>query len=600
MNLLFKNFAKLPVAFILTLFFAAYAVAQTTTHMAAIIYDTDQSLFSSFNHDSTEGTGIRRGIPKPTLVKNDKGVSKMEFNQSKNGWKAAEFSQAFNCTPNKTAMICYDMPFKKDSKNLWTFDSDYLCNDGTVDLEKPVATRCNSNAGSTYGFFPNRLNGLQRGINDATSLDASCTYTQCPSCADTVTAESWVPLNTTISRTCYEYGLSGTGATKAGCGTTSFGEGDFRDGDNPKIWDWNWSRPTLSRKNEYFCFETHADFTYEKGQEFFFSGDDDIWVFINNNLVIDLGGAHLAAPGYVALDSIGMPGRWQSPAQVSGLSSYPNYEPLVEGNEYKLDIFFCDRRRTMSNIRISTNINFNQTVSGREPGLYTQINPEGDEICLQEPSTSCAALKNGGAAPPICGVALAPRLSYKITVPDLSEIQLNASNDNCHWNPATTIGICYGGIYLIDGIVKIMEEHITEDYLIENGFELHAKVSGYDWLNVSEAIPVEPPSSSSGGTSSSSSLTSNPSSSSSGTYCKIANACIFVSTETCSALNGTAVPNCGEGTPIKPQTPKSKTLISMPQYYNLKGESLGSKKPAKTGVYIVRQNGANKLMVVKE
>jgi hypothetical protein len=36
-----------------------------------------------------------------------------------------------------------------------------------------------------------------------------------------------------------------------------------------------------------------------------------------------------------------------------------------------------------------------------------------------------------------------------------------------------------------------------------------------------------------------------------------------------------------------------------PVYYNLKGEPLGSKKPGKPGVYIMRQGSVSRTIVVK-
>jgi fibro-slime domain-containing protein len=83
-----------------------------------------------------------------------------------------------------------------------------------------------------------------------------------------------------------------------------------------------------------FCFELHTSFTYESGQVFEFMGDDDVWVFINKNLVIDLGGVHGSASDSVNLDSLG----------------------LTLGNTYQLDFFFCERHVVGSNLVISTSI----------------------------------------------------------------------------------------------------------------------------------------------------------------------------------------------------------------------------------------------------
>ena len=104
-------------------------------------------------------------------------------------------------------------------------------------------------------------------------------------------------------------------------------------------------------RNQHFCFESHATFRYKKGLRFSFRGDDDIWVYIDNKLAVDLGGTHLAAPGYVDLDKF-----------------VGNSGGFTVGTEYDIDIFFCDRRTTMSNVRIKTNMFIKQTT-----GLAKQV-----------------------------------------------------------------------------------------------------------------------------------------------------------------------------------------------------------------------------------
>ena len=104
-------------------------------------------------------------------------------------------------------------------------------------------------------------------------------------------------------------------------------------------------------RNQHFCFESHATFRYKKGLRFSFRGDDDIWVYIDNKLAVDLGGTHLAAPGYVDLDRF-----------------VGNSGGFTVGTEYDIDIFFCDRRTTMSNVRIKTNMFIKQTT-----GLAKQV-----------------------------------------------------------------------------------------------------------------------------------------------------------------------------------------------------------------------------------
>jgi fibro-slime domain-containing protein len=96
--------------------------------------------------------------------------------------------------------------------------------------------------------------------------------------------------------------------------------------------------PASDLHNFGFCMESHANFVYKKGQVFEFRGDDDVWVFINNKLALDLGGVHEALPGSVNLDTLG----------------------LTEGTTYPWDFFFCERKECSSSLRIKTTIYFKQ------------------------------------------------------------------------------------------------------------------------------------------------------------------------------------------------------------------------------------------------
>lgn len=89
--------------------------------------------------------------------------------------------------------------------------------------------------------------------------------------------------------------------------------------------------------NYHFTVElSDLEFIYTGGESFTFIGNDDAWVFINDQLVIDLGGVHTALAETVNLDELG----------------------LILGNEYNLDFFYAQRNTPESSFRIDTTIAF--------------------------------------------------------------------------------------------------------------------------------------------------------------------------------------------------------------------------------------------------
>jgi len=103
-----------------------------------------------------------------------------------------------------------------------------------------------------------------------------------------------------------------------------------------------------SGHNFHFTYQIAAQFGYKPGtnQTFSFTGDDDVWVFFDKKLGIDLGGVHGAAGASVNMDTL--------------LAGY------AEGN-YSFDFYFAERHTTQSNLEISTSLTL---VPVPEPSTY--------------------------------------------------------------------------------------------------------------------------------------------------------------------------------------------------------------------------------------
>lgn len=178
---------------------------------------------------------------------------------------------------------------------------------------------------------------------------------------------------------------------------------------NPKF-DWDISG---CRHNYSFAMKVSAQFKYVKGQYFEFRGDDDVWVYINNRLVVDIGGCHNPEEGAVNLDTIGQ----NNPAL-----------KLIEGREYPFHIFFSERNATGSNFKMRTSINLqtqktyypveNLTTDGTiSYTIYQLLTDESiscDVSSVTRVDTTLASsmfVLSGGSLP-ATGVDLQPGLHY--------------------------------------------------------------------------------------------------------------------------------------------------------------------------------------------
>ena len=201
--------------------------------------------------------------------------------------------------------------------------------------------------GTTNPDFESGIGGLQTGLVSSTLTGSAPTAIQFGApgyITSTASFNEWY--GSAAPQTSYAITLS---ETSPGSGIFSFSDSAFFPIDDMLLGNYG-----DSGHNFHFTYQIHTTFGYTPGagQVFSFSGDDDVWVFFDKKLGIDLGGVHSTESGSVNMDTLFGPGK-------------------AAGN-YDFDFYFAERHTTQSNFSISTSLNLdtNQTGTVPEPETY--------------------------------------------------------------------------------------------------------------------------------------------------------------------------------------------------------------------------------------
>ena len=397
-------------------------------NLATIIYDTDASLHPSFSchaagaKEGNDGCqtrtesqkaiysciGVHQGLVESTLsTENGKKQMKLTKAGETCFLNQATFNQMFNSTKDVNETSCYDIPFTQTKDGKWEFNSDYYTSPGLktpvqggfypveapedfmMASEKLPAARTKRNAEGPIFWGPKlRESDTQTGMS---KIDIFCNgpgWSNGHNCeglfADGESTTSAIQTGLKLGNEACVFGWSCDDKDNAPEGWAFYANNSETAGSQTSRWTSEVSGKQNGGRNLHFCTESHANFRFRKGLKFSISGNDDIWVFVDNKLAIDIGGTHLAAPGYIDMDKF-----------------LPNAEI---GKYYDIDIYTCNRRSTSSDLKINANFTFfAEEFSGisikskYDTQDYIKNGNDHMRICYRSTGTSCLYAATGGS-----------------------------------------------------------------------------------------------------------------------------------------------------------------------------------------------------------
>lgn len=190
--------------------------------------------------------------------------------------------------------------------------------------------------------------------------------------------------------------------------------------------------------NFHFTSEVRYWFEFKGGEQLDFTGDDDVWVFVNKQRAVDLGGVHGAANGSVTLTagSFGM----------------------VLGEVYEIVVFQAERHTSESNYRLTLS-DFDNTLSQCESVCGDGVKTP-DEVCDD-------GINDGAYGNCTADCQFGPRCGDGILQPDEEECDeppnLSPYGDGCA--PG-----CKKGGFCGDGVVDSLFGEQCDDGVNDGGY----------------------------------------------------------------------------------------------------------------------------------
>lgn len=172
-------------------------------------------------------------------------------------------------------------------------------------------------------------------------------------------------------------------------------------------------------RNYGFTMMGYAKFKYNKGagEVFEFAGDDDMWIYVDGVLAVDLGGTHLAAPGKAEMDTLAKYAHGCHPGDplvgYTGENENCNLDPDLtwkNGSWHHLHFFYADRQTDGSNMKIHSTLSELAKSRYGQPAVgeaVVKVDEDGhvtNSIFLNTPLDEATATQMQWAGDPASGV----------------------------------------------------------------------------------------------------------------------------------------------------------------------------------------------------
>ncbi len=213
--------------------------------------------------------------------------------------------------------------------------------------------------------------------------------------------------------------------------------------------------------NYHTSIEGRAQFVYYHDQDLYFefTGDDDVYLFVNNIRVLDVGAAHAISSVRVKLNDV---------AELCGLE---------DGKAYDFDFFYMERHGTAANFSVETNIKIvdPSMITTKDGYQYNAHVGYNGFVLPTAPVTYRFGLENNGEAP-----------LHDLTFTDAT-IGVTLTPEAITLNSATTIDNLYVTLYNPDGSTKLFEQMQTAarlQELLKTGLLVGEKIHifGFNYL----------------------------------------------------------------------------------------------------------------------